>query len=108
MLQQSLDRSMIASSQQAVTRTPSYQSMDKPLVSRGVEAVDKVRFSEGPKKSAIISTVHSFDDTNAAIKHRNAVSGNQLQTSFYSAKVKYLMVSVQPKPQDHPSINLFA
>ena len=107
-LQQSLDRSMIASSQQAVRRTPLHQSLDKPLVSRGVGAVEKVRFSEGPKKNEIVSTVHSFDDTNAAIKHRNAINGDQFQTSFYSAKVKYLMVSVQPKPQDHPSINLFA
>ena len=107
-LQQSLDRSMIATSQQAVRRAPLHQSMDKPLVSRAVEAVEPVRFVEGINKNELVSTAQSFENTNAAIQHRNAVNGSQLQTSFYSAKVKYLMVSVQPKPQDHSSINLFA
>lgn len=107
-LQQSLDRSVISSSQQVVSRTPFHQSTDKTLVSRGVGDVEPVRFAEGPKKNATVPTVQFFEDTNAAINHRNAVNGSQLQTSFYSAKVKYILVSVQPKPQDHSSINLFA
>ena len=107
-LQQSVDRPMTTNSQQAVRQTQFAQSMDTPQVARGVGAVEKVRFVDGPKKNEIVSRLHSFDDTNSAIEHRNSVSGSQLQTSFYSAKMKYLMVSVQPKPQEHSSINLFA
>lgn len=35
-------------------------------------------------------------------------NSESLHTSFQSAKMKYLIVSVQPKPSQHDKLNLFA
>ena len=106
--QPNFDRSAFASSQYAVRPVRFNQFMDKPIVSRGVESVEPVRFAEGSKSNQLFSLIHSFNDTNAAIKYQNLMASGQLLTSFYSAKMKYVMVSVQSKSQEHPNVNLFA